>query len=107
MRESRAEIKAGLLAKYEGILDEMLNQGETRARLTLTDIEEMALRVSAGQHWGGRFEHRGIPSNRRLRDMGRRAMSCRDAVLNRLRPAQRPAMTIRHSATFKTILPRV
>ncbi len=68
MRESRAEIKAGLLANYEGILDEMLSQGETKARLALTDIEPMALRAEVGERvtaalveiqrpapWTGRF----------------------------------------------------
>ncbi len=47
IRKSRAEIKAELLAKYEATLDEMLSQGETQAGLTLTDIEEMALRTRA------------------------------------------------------------
>ncbi len=47
MRKSRAEIKAELLAKYEATLDEMLSQGETHTGLTLTDIEEMALRTRA------------------------------------------------------------
>ena len=47
MWKSRAEIKAELLAKYEAMLDETLSQGETKAGLTLTDIEEMALRTRA------------------------------------------------------------
>ncbi len=48
MRKSRAEINAGLLAKYEGILDEMLSQGETKGRLALMDIEKIALRAEVG-----------------------------------------------------------
>jgi uncharacterized protein with PIN domain len=47
MRKSRAEIKAELVAKYEAMLEEMLSQGETKAGLTLTDIEDMALRTRA------------------------------------------------------------
>jgi hypothetical protein len=47
MRKTRAEIKAELLAKYEGMLDEMLSQGETNAGRTLTDIEDLALRTRA------------------------------------------------------------
>ena len=47
MRKSRAEIKTELLAKYEAMVDEMLSRGETKAGLTLTDIEDMALRTRA------------------------------------------------------------
>jgi hypothetical protein len=47
MRKSRAEIKGELLAKYEAMLDEVLSQGETKAGLTLTEIEELALRTRA------------------------------------------------------------
>lgn len=47
MGKSRAEIKAELLAQYETTLDEMLSQGETQAGLTLTDIENIALRTRA------------------------------------------------------------
>ncbi len=47
MRKTRTEIKAELLAKYEAILDEVLRAGATTDGLTLTDIEELALRTRA------------------------------------------------------------
>ena len=47
MGKSRAEIKGELLARYEALLDEMLSQGEVQAGLTMTDIEELALRTRA------------------------------------------------------------
>ncbi len=65
MRKTRAEIKAELLAQYAGMLDEVLSQGETKAGLTLTDIEEMALRTRAevGEHvTAALLEMQGEPS---------------------------------------------
>ncbi len=47
MGKSRAEIKGELLAKYEALLEEMLSQGEARAGLTMTEIEDRALRTRA------------------------------------------------------------
>jgi hypothetical protein len=47
MRKTRTEIKAELLAKYEAMLDEVLSHSETNAGLTLTAIEDMALRTRA------------------------------------------------------------
>lgn len=64
MVKKRAEIKAELLAKYEGLLDEMLSQGETKAELTLTAIEDMALRTRAAvgeQVTGALLESQGEP----------------------------------------------
>jgi hypothetical protein len=65
MRKSRAEIKAELLAKYEVMLDEVLSQGETKAGLTMTDIEELALgtRAEVGkQVTAALLESQGEPS---------------------------------------------
>ena len=47
MRKTQAAIKAELVAKYEAILDDVLRQGEPTDGLTLTDIEEVALRARA------------------------------------------------------------
>jgi hypothetical protein len=47
MRKTPAEVKAELLAKYEAILDDVLRQGTATDELTLTDIEELALRTRA------------------------------------------------------------
>jgi hypothetical protein len=47
MRKTQAEIKAELLAKYEAILYDVLRQGAAKDGLTLTDIEELALRSRA------------------------------------------------------------
>ena len=45
MSKTRADIKAKLLAQYESILDDVLSQDE--ASVTLTQIEELALRARA------------------------------------------------------------
>src|SRR5689334_15997037 len=47
MRKTPTEIKAELLAKYAAILDDVLNHEEATDGLTLTDIEDRALRVQA------------------------------------------------------------
>jgi hypothetical protein len=65
MQKSRAGIKAALVAKYEAMLDEVLSQGETKARLTLTDIEDLALRTRAEvgeQVTAALLESQGDPS---------------------------------------------
>jgi hypothetical protein len=47
MRKTRADIKAELLAKYEAILDDVLSQDDGTEGLTLSDIEDVALRARA------------------------------------------------------------
>jgi len=47
MSRSRAEIKAAIMAKIEGLVDQTLEEGERAKRLTINDIEDIVLDVRA------------------------------------------------------------